>query len=174
MAYAATSDVAPYVRNVVGSGETEFSASTSPTAVMVQAALSSGCAIIHTKLAAAGYGVPVPTTAAVYGMIVQLNTWYGVSEAESVRMTARVSATERTRAQYWRDRFNKELGDLLKSDLSQAGLSHNSFVYAGGISQSDKDAVESDTDRVTPRFERNQFRYTGTDRPNTAGDDTTS
>uniref|UniRef100_A0A6M3XS73 Uncharacterized protein n=1 Tax=viral metagenome TaxID=1070528 RepID=A0A6M3XS73_9ZZZZ len=172
MAYAAASDVAALTPNLLDSGQTNYTTTSTPTLAMVNAALSSGCAIIHAALAAAGYSTPVPSAAAAYGVVVQLNVWYAVSEAESVRMTARVAANERTRAEYWRTKFDNGLKDLLKMDLSRAGISYTGKLYAGGIGISDKDSVESDTDRVQPRFQRGQFGHPDIMRPGEAEDET--
>jgi hypothetical protein len=68
--------------------------------------------------------------------------------------------------------FNKGLDQLLKMDLSRAGVTHASTkMYAGGISESDKTSVDDETDRVEPRFKRDQFRHSGTNRPSAAGSD---
>jgi hypothetical protein len=86
-------------------------------------------------------------------------------------MTARVAATERTRSQMFMDQFNNGLDALVAMDLSRAGVSSQSRLYAGGISQSNKDAVAADTDRVPSRFNRGQFRHAGTQRPSSSADD---
>lgn len=164
MSYSATSDVAAYVPNLID-GAADFDATTRPTKAVVENFLSSGCAIIESELQTGGYAVPVPGNSTVRISIKQLETWYGVAEAESVRSTARVAATDRTRAQFFAAKFEKGLDKLLSRDLSRAGLSHTSKLYAGGISVSDKETVEDDTDRVAPRFERDQFRIEGADRP---------
>jgi hypothetical protein len=54
----------------------------------------------------------------------------------------------------------KQYLDLAKQLRSRVGRSIS--PYAGGISRSDKIAVEQDTDRVRPAFRRNQFDNPGT------------
>lgn len=163
MSYAAASNVADYTPGLLDDGN--FTSTTMPSKAAVESFLSSGCAIIESKLQARGYSIPVPGNSVIYTRVKQLETWYGAAEAESVRMTARVAVTERTRAQFFATKFEKGLDKLLDEDLSRAGLSHTSKAYAGGISRSDKDAVEADTDRVAPRFERDQFRHEGAESP---------
>ena len=57
----------------------------------------------------------------------------------------------------------KHYADLAKQLRSRAALSVS--PYAGGISRSDKESVESNTDRVRPSFERGMFDYPGTSDP---------
>ncbi len=174
MAYASASDVGLYTPGLLDDGN--FTLSTTPTKAAVERFLSAGCALIETRLKAAGYSVPVGGGAAVYDQISDLNALYAAGRAEMVRMTARVSATERSRSQMFMDAFNNGIDVLLSSDLSRAGLSvAQKSVYVGGISSSDKDAVENDTDRIAPRFSRGQFRHTDTQRPSqSSNDDETS
>jgi hypothetical protein len=162
--YSAASIVADYTPGLLEDGN--FTATTTPSKTAVERFLSAGCSLIHGRLQAVGYTTPVPSTAAVYDQIVDLETLYAVSRAEMVRMTARVVAGERTRSQIFADMFNKGLDQLMKMDLSRAGVSHAATkMYAGGISESDKTSVEDDTDQVEPRFKRDQFRHSGTNRP---------
>lgn len=165
MAYASASDVAAYMPSSLNEKTNNFTPTTSPTRALVEIALSSGCAIIETALAEKGYGVPVGATSLLYSRVVNLNTLYAVAEGESVRMSARVAVTERTRSQMFEKRFNDGLAALLKGDLSRAGVAHTSQTSIGGISKSDKKSAESDTDRVEPRFERGQFNIPGSVRP---------
>lgn len=46
------------------------------------------------------------------------------------------------------EQYRELAGDFRKKSLA------SQIPYAGGISESDKSSKESDTDRVTPRFER--------------------
>jgi hypothetical protein len=163
MSYAAACDVAQYTPGLLPDGN--FTGTTVPSRTAVENFLSSGCAIIESRLEAGGYSVPVPGNSTAYMRVKQLETWYGVAEAESVRMTARVTATERTRAQFFMSKFEKGLDALMAEDLSRAGLSYTSKLYAGGISVGDKESVEDDGDRVAPRFQRDQFRISGVQRP---------
>jgi hypothetical protein len=163
VSYAAASDVADYTPGLLPDGN--FTTTTIPNKAAVERFLSAGCAMIETQLQAAGYGVPVPSNSRVYDQVVDLEALYAAGRAETVRMTSRVAATERTRGQFFNKLFQDGLGELLEMDLSRAGLSPISKAYAGGISVSDKESAEDDGDRVKPRFERDQFRHEGVDRP---------
>jgi len=171
MAYSAASNVADYCPGLLDDGV--FTATTRPNKAAVERFLSSGCALIEGRLKSAGYDVPVPGTAAVYDQIVDLETLYAAARAETVRMSARVAATERTRGQVFMDQFNQGIQELLKLDLSTMGVSYTGDLYAGGISRSDVTSQESDTDRVAPRFKRGQFAHPGTTRPSGTDSDRT-
>ena len=166
MSYAAASDVAQYTPGLLDSGHDNFTARSRPTKKAVERFLSAGCALIEGRIQMAGFDIPVPGAAAIYDTVVDLESMYAAGRAEMVRMSSRVAATERTRYQMFFDQFNKGLDMLMKGDLSRAGVSGmSSDVYIGGISESDIDTVDSDSDRVKPRFDRGQFRNPGTDQP---------
>ena len=169
MSYASASDVAAYCPGLLTDGA--FTATTRPTRTQVERYLSSACAMIEGRLQSAGYSTPVPATAAVYDFIVDLEALYAAARAETARLSARIAADERTRSSVFMAEFNRGLKNLLGMDLSRAGLTHSSKLYCGGISKSDKDDVEDDSDRVVPRFVRGQFRYSGTERPSAVAED---
>jgi hypothetical protein len=166
MTYAAASNVAEYCPGLLDDGR--FTTTTRPTEAAVTRFLSAGYAIINARLNAAKYTTPVDSSAAIYDQVVDLESLYGAARAESVRMTARVAVTERTRAQYFMDQFEKGLERLATMNLSDSGITRTSRMYAGGISVSDKTSVSGDGDRVEPRFERGQWRHSGTSRPSAA------
>ncbi len=155
MAYAAASDVAALTRVALGSAS-EFSASSKPTEAQITAWLSAGCSIINAKLASRGYGT-IPATAAAYDFAAGLNATYAAWRAEESMANARTSDTETTRGNTQKKNFTDLLKEFDGLDFSVMGVAQTSVAYAGGISQSDKDTVESDTDRVTPRFARGMF-----------------
>lgn len=165
MAYASASDVAAYTPNLLEDGE--FTGTSKPSRADVARYLTAGDALIDTVLGGAGYSVPIGAGATVYNFVVDLSALYAAARAETVRVSARVSATERTRAQAFMQAFEDGLELLTGMDLSRSGVARASSgkLYAGGISKSDKRSVEGDSDRVAPRFERAQFRYPGTSRP---------
>lgn len=171
MAYSSASDVAAYTPNLLDSGHDNFTSTTRPTKSQVERYLSAACGMIETRLNAAGYTTPVTAGTVAYDLVSDLESLYAAGRAEMVRMTARVAATERTRSQMFMDQFNNGLDTLLQMDLSRAGISHQSRLYAGGISVSDKSAVDADTDRVPTRFSKGQFRHAGTQRPSSSADD---
>jgi len=174
MAYASASDVAAYTPGLLDDGE--FTSAGKPTRDDVARYLTAGDALIDTRLGAAGYSVPIGTGATVYNFVVDLSALYAAARAEMARLTARVSPTERTRASVLMEEFNAGLEMLVSMDLSRSGVARASTgkLYVGGISKADKKSVESDTDRVVPRFERGQFRYTDTVTPGGTTTDTES
>ncbi len=172
MAYASASDVAMYTPWLLEQGASNFTATSRPTLVSVNAWLDRGAAVIDSRLLAQGYSIPIETSATVYDELIDLNAIYAVSRAESTRMSSRVAITERSRSQAFKTQFDQELAALLKSDLSQAGVGYTSQIKAGGLSKSDKRSECADPDRVQSRFQRGQFDIPGSDRP--AGSDENS
>ncbi len=155
MAYASASDVSALTRNLIGAASA-FDTSTCPTLAQVNVWLSTGCAVINSRLAGMGYGT-IATTSAAYEVAQQANACYAAWFAERSRQNARTSADERGRADIFKTDFEDLMEILLSLDLSQNGVTQTSRAYAGGISLSDKDSIESDTDRVIPRFARGMF-----------------
>ena len=163
MTYATVADVELYAPGTGDSGT--YTTDTRPTRAQVEGFLARGYARINTALVAAGYGIPVASTATVYDEIVDLEALFAAARVELTRLSSRYSAEERTRGGVLMQEFKESLTELLGNDLTQVGLLHTSFLYIGGVSESDKEVVEDDTDRVTPRFSRGQFRHAGTTRP---------
>ena len=164
MSYGAASDVAAYTPELLGDSD-NFTKSTLPTKSVVERFLSAGCSLIEGRLKAHGYSVPVDGNAAVYDFVKDLEVLYAAGRAEMVRMSSRIAPGERSRSQLFMDQFNTGMDQLMKMDLDRAGVGYTSPLYAGGISQSDKDSYEDDSDRVPSRFKRGQFRHSGTTRP---------
>ena len=164
MTYGSASGVASYTPNLAGE-EGTFTKTTIPTDTQVERWLASGYALINGRLAGRGYGVPVPATATVYSLVVDLEELYAAARAESARMSARIGPDERTRGQMFMQQFENGMKELLAMDLSRAGLTHTGKLYAGGISKSDKDARDAEADRVQPRFKRGMWREPGETRP---------
>jgi hypothetical protein len=170
MSYASTSDVAALTPGLI-SGSSAFSASTTPTDTQVQAFLNRGYARINAELESLGYSAPMDSGATIYTYLVDLEANYGAARAETVRRSSRVGPQETTRAQMFMDDFEDGLEKLATMDLTRGGADYTSKLYAGGISVADKDSVASDSDRVTSRFNRGQFRAAGTSRPSGASGD---
>lgn len=107
--------------------------------------------------------MPVPAGAQCYDEVANLESFYGAAMAEMSRANVRLGPGERTRGQVFMEMFDKGLDRLAKLDLTRAGVSKETYgvLYAGGISDSDREAVEEDTDRTEPRFKRDQFKYSG-------------
>lgn len=162
--YSCASSVAVFCPNLTGGSPNFWEGSTPPRAA-VEEWLSTGCMLIHSALEAAGYDVPVTTsTEGLYGEVRQLETFYGVAMAEYSRRSSRVSTQERTRAEVFMELFEDGMKKLAGKDLAQVGLSVSGTakIHIGGISKTRKETVEEDTDRVEPRFYREQFRFPGT------------
>ena len=117
--------------------------------------MSSGCALIETKLYSLGY-TPATGTA-MDDFLADLESLYVAFRAEQVRGSPRTAQGERTRADMFRRAFDDGLKQLESMDLTRLGLAHDARWYVGGISESERDSVQSDTDRVDPRFGRGQF-----------------
>ncbi len=163
MAYCSGCDVAVLVQNILG-GQDGFSTSTSPAIDAVNRLMTSGCGIIETRLQAGGYSVPPASDTAIYSELVHCNALFAAGWVEMSRTNATVSKGERTRGQVFLEMFEGCMGSLLGRDLTLAGLTRQSAgrLYAGGISIADKQAKESDTDRVAPRFGRGMMDSPGT------------
>lgn len=164
--YCAASDVAILVQNTLG-GQSVFSTSTSPTIRAVRAWITSGCAVLDTHLAGAGYSTPVASTAVAFGMLIRCNALFAAARVEESRTNITLAPKERTRGQTFDEQFGDCAETITAMDLTLAGLSRTTTaqVYAAGISKADKLKHEQDTDRVPPRFIRDQFVFPGTIRP---------
>lgn len=165
-AYSSASDVASICRGLIA-GASNFGTSTSPDATSVGAWLSSGCAVIETKLTGWGYSVPPAATTAVYAWLSDLNTLYAAARAELSRVNITIGPGERTRGQLFNEMFWAQLEKLNEQDLTNAGLSTDSGakIYVGGVSIDEKQVQEADTDRVIPRLSRGMFNFPDTLRP---------
>lgn len=163
MAYCAASAVSALCSNLIKPSNS-FTPSTCPTLSEVQQWMSSGCSLIELKLATCGYSTPAASGTVIYDHLSHLNTLYAAAWAHNSRMTATVTADERTTGDRYLMAFKKGLGGLCENDLTLAGLSRVSSrdLYAGGISVSDKQVRESDSNRVSPRFSRDMFDFPGT------------
>lgn len=166
MTYASASDVSLYCPEIIGANS-EFSDATDPTRVQVERWLDKGYSRINTAFAGHGYATPVGTSATVYDTLVDLEALYAAARAQFARMSSRLAATERAKGQIYLKQFNDELAALFAQDLTRAGVSRASTgtLWMGGISKDEKDSYEDDTDRVKPRFKRDQFRASGAETP---------
>ena len=173
MTYSSASDVAMYCPELVDGGTT-FTTTTKPTLAQVNKMIDRGYSAVNARLAARGYAVPVLASADAYETLTDLEALYAASRAQLVRMTSRMGPEDRPKSEVFREQFEAGMRDLLKLDLSAAGLSHTSGIYTGGISEDAKQVYEDDSDRVAPRFRRDQFRYAGTQRPAQPTQDTES
>ena len=170
MAYASASDVSSLVPHLIGSTASEFNTSTSPTLTEVNAWLSSGSSIINAKIASRGYDA-IGATSIAYEFARQANALYGAYMAERSRLSARVSKQENTRGDVFKSDFEDMLEMLVGLDLSRMGVGRSlgpPTPYAGGISATDKEEYEADSDRIAPRFARGMFNNSETQKPDTS------
>jgi len=170
VSYAAASDVAGHCQNILD-GTDNFTMSTCPTLSDVNAWLSSGCSIIETVLTANRYSVPPASSTSVYGWLRDLNALFGAARAEMSRSNVTLAPGERTRGQVFLAEFWSGVKQLTTLDLTGVGLSRSGTgtIYTGGISIAAKDAFESDSDRVSPRFRRGMFDFPDSGRPGVTG-----
>lgn len=165
MSYGQTRGIAGLCPNLI-SGSTDFSAISTPTLSQVEAWLSSGCAIIESRLSGQGYSVPVGT-GVVYDWLAMLNELYAAAQAEKARTNVTLAPGERTRGQVFEDDFWKGLGKLLEQDLTAVGVARrgDDKMYVGGVSYDDKEEWTDDSDMLPPRFRRGMYAFPGTLRP---------
>mgnify|MGYP001594522959 FL=1 len=158
MAYCVASDihaVCPHLFLPASAIDT----STCPTLVQVNAWITTGCLIVDSKLATLGYA-PIGSATAAYGIAQDANINYAAYRSELSRLSARVSRDENTRDakffQAFKDALTMlgELGDLTTMGVS---LTTRAKPYAGGISVTNKEIDEDDTDVVHGRFQREQL-----------------
>lgn len=170
MAYAQSAAVAALCSGLLGASS-NFSPSSSPTLVSVENWLSTGCAVLESYLGGHHYSTPVASTAGAYNWMSNLNALYAAAMAEMSRSSAIVSPGERTRNSVLLDQFWSELKTMVSLDLTALGVTRGSAgkLYVGGISQSDKEIYEDDSDRVSPRFTRDMHDFPGTLKSTSSG-----
>ena len=157
MSYSSASDVSALAPHLLGSSGS-FDASSNPTLTEVNSWLSTGCGIIEATIGTRGYGA-IGVSSPAYGIAQAAESFYGAWMAELSLISARINYTENTRDERFKRAFQSQLDILMKLDLSVLGVSRSrsiALAYAGGISQSDKDAND-DGDIVQSRFQRGQF-----------------
>lgn len=131
-----------------------------PTSADVNEWLEEGYAIINAKLSA-GYSVPVSSTADAYPLVRRLNEMYAAGIVEMTRTVMTTGPNDNQRQISFESRFDKGLDALMRLDLSAMGVGYTSTMYIGGISESDKESAEDDTDRIMTSFRRGQFANPG-------------
>jgi len=116
MAYATAAGVAS---RIPGVGLTAIS---TPDSSQVQMWIAQGAAQIDRKLAGAGYATPAPVSALVYPELVALNELYAAAQALRARGLDSVSGAGEMRSDVWMREFAASLNDLVRSDLTAAGM----------------------------------------------------
>ena len=116
MAYGTAAGVAARIPSV---GLTVLS---TPDTGQVDTFLLQGAAQIDRKLAGAGYATPVLATALLYPELVALNELYAAAQSLRARSLDSISGTGEMRSDVWMREFAAQLNDLVRSDLTGAGV----------------------------------------------------
>ena len=122
--------------------------------------LNEGAAIIDAMIQSKGYTVP-SSTGSAYPLMRNLNGFYAAAMVEQSRMAGSVAEGATSRGEKLEERFWNRLEKFMRLDLSQMGMTHTSEMYIGGISEAEKETVESDDDRIMHTFRRGQFANPG-------------
>lgn len=138
-----------------------FKTSGAPTQAEVNTWLAEGAMFIDVRLSNAGYGTPVASSVDAFALVRNLNATYGAAMVEQSRAVSPTATGETARGDILLTQFQKGLDGLLLTDLTALGVSYSSEMYCAGISESDKDTVEDDEDRLMTSFRRGQFAYPG-------------
>ena len=159
MAYSSCQRVAQLIPNLLNSASDfdNMDSDAYPGSAQLIRFMSSGCAIINATLKSKGYSAPIASTNTIYDWLSDIEANYVAYRAEATRSSPRSATGERTRADMFKDVFDDELRMLSELDLSQMGITLDREFYIGGISEDDKDTVDSDTDRIKSRFRTGQF-----------------
>lgn len=162
MPYSSASRVAAMIPNLLNNASNFTDLDTvhnvcTPGSAYLVGWQSAGCALIETKLKAAGFSTPVAVNDGLYDFIADTEATYVAYRAERANTSGRLAPGERGRAGELKHDFDSMLAEIVGIDLARAGMAYTAQWYVGGISDSEKDSVESDTDRVTSMFTRGQF-----------------
>ncbi len=133
--------------------------------------MSAGCALIEAKIGGMGYTTPIGAANTIFDYLADLEATYTAYRAESARSSPRVAAGERTRAQQFKRDFDSGLDDISDMDLTRLGITYTGKFYIGGISETEKETQESNTDRVPSRIKRGQFETGQVPQPSGRTDD---
>jgi hypothetical protein len=139
-----------------------FNRNDAPSDPDVRMWLADGAAMIDIALKGRGYNVPVASTADAYNVLRNLNAKYAAAQAWHSRMVSAAAPGATTQGDKLEALFKNGLKALLDGDLSGMGLSPTSDrFYVGGISESEKESVEDDTDRIMTVFRRGMHAHRG-------------
>ncbi len=162
MSYSTCSMVAGLIPNLLNGATTldYLSDDIVPASAEIRKFMSGGCSLIQAKFYSMGF-TPPASGGALGDYLADIEASYAAWRSELARSSPRTAKGERSRADDFRKAYEAGLRQLDKMDLTMLGFtpsqSTGSGWYAGGVSQSDKDAVASDADRVDPAFERGKF-----------------
>ena len=130
-----------------------------PASPTIVSFMSAGCSLIIAKVNSLGFNPP--SSGGLYDYLAIIEANYTAWQCEMSRSSPRTAKGERSRADDFRKAYEAALRQLDKMDLSMMGLTLLNAAgagwYHGGVSQADKDSVDSNTDRVDARFKREGF-----------------
>ena len=173
MAFSTCAQVAALIPNLLNGASNldDLAEDVRPASTAIRSFMSGGCALIIAKFNTMGFAPAGGGVLADFLADIEAN--YAAWRSELARSSPRTAKGERSRADDFRKAYEANLRQLDKMDLTMLGFAlkeaTGSGWYAGGISVSDKEAVESNTDRVQPRFKRDKFA--NPERPNDSTDD---
>lgn len=161
MAFSTCTMVAALIPNLInGASNLDGLGDLRPASSEIRQFMSGGCSLIVATLASLGFNAPA-AGGALYDFLGDIEANYAAWRAELSRSSPRVAKGERSRADDFRKAYEANLRQLKDMDLSMMGFTPKFSTgmgwYVGGISQAEKDSVESNTDRVQARFERDKF-----------------
>ncbi|KKL24171.1 hypothetical protein LCGC14_2417980 [marine sediment metagenome] len=174
MAFSTCAQVAALIPNLLNGASNldDLAEDVRPASTAIRSFMSGGCALIIAKFNTMGFNAP-GAGEALYDFLADIEANYAAWRSELARSSPRTAKGERSRADDFRKAYEANLRQLDKMDLTMLGFTpketRGSGWYAGGISVADKEAVESNTDRVKPRFKRDKFA--NPDSPNDSTDD---
>jgi len=116
MAYGTAAGVAA---RIPGVGLTVLS---TPDTGQVDTFLAQGAAQIDRKLAGAGYTAPVSAGALIYPELVALNELYAAAQSLRARGLDSITGAGEMRSDVWLREFAQQLDDMVRSDLTGAGV----------------------------------------------------
>ena len=163
MAFSSSERAAALIPNILNgaSNYDDLGAEITPGSAAFTLFHSSGCALIRGELATMGYPDAIGTGHVLYDFVADIEANYVAYRAELSRSSPRTAAGERGRADNFKRAWQDGLKTLRSIDLTRMGSTPTSAQgsgwYTGGISDAEKSAVESDSDRVEPRFARGDF-----------------
>lgn len=96
--------------------------SSTPNTTDVTGWLEQGYSIINRKLSAAGYTIPVSSSAAVYDELTALNNLYASAQVLRARGLDAVTGSEESRSERWLREFRESIDALAESDLTAVGV----------------------------------------------------
>ncbi len=173
MAFSTCAQVAALIPNILNGASNldDLASDIRPASSEIRNFMSGGCSLITAKFNTMGFA---PGTGGVLAdFLADIEANYAAWRCELARSSPRTAKGERSRADDFRKAYEANLRQIDKMDLTMLGFTPKEVTgsgwYMGGRSESDKAAVESDTDRVDARFKRD--RFVNPDRPVDSTDD---